>query len=84
VFGPAWSRNEEMTVTRQEYVYECSRLSAVMREKSDAMEAFKAGLPDLMDDVVFEEFDVLQGELAIAIGEWQSFCDTHRGKIPRI
>lgn len=54
-----------------------------MGEKSDAIEAFKSKTPDLLDDSIFEEFNALQSDLAVAIGDWQSFCDTHRGKIPR-
>ncbi|WP_130905343.1 hypothetical protein [Pseudomonas sp. Sample_22] len=70
-------------MTRQEYFYECARLSAVMGEKSDAIEAFKTRSPDLLDDSIFEEFDALQKELAVAIGAWQSFCDTYKSQIPR-
>lgn len=65
-------------MTRQEYFYECARLSGVMGEKSDAIEAFKAKTPNLLDDSVFEEFSSLQEDLGKAIGEWQRFCDTHR------
>jgi len=54
-----------------------------MGEKSDAIEAFKARTPDLLDDPIFEEFDALQKELAVAIGAWQSFCDTYKSQIPR-
>lgn len=53
-----------------------------MGEKSDAIEAFKAKTPDLLDDSIFEEFDALQEELAVAIGAWQSFCDTYKSQIP--
>jgi hypothetical protein len=72
---------KDMLMNKREYLYECSRLSNVMAEKSDALENFKRKHKDLLDESIFEEFDALQLALSSAIGEWQSFCDNNRHKV---
>lgn len=65
---------------RRDYFIECNRLSSVVADKNEQFAEFVEANPELTEDL-FEEFDAHQAELSKAIGEWQRFCDEHRGKL---
>lgn len=68
-------------MTRDDYFRRAGDLANAFGEKTDLVDRFRAGNPDLADDAVFQQYLDLEQDAHQAGHEWLKFCSDNRHKV---